>query len=476
MKRIFFLAVVIFMMASCGSNEDRAISENVAAFIESNPSISNFGSVNVKAVLEKAEYKSIDKFGSEISKEFDVIQKLISTDKPIYFAMDGISSLNGEIPIVYAFAEVKNRDSLVSNIQKRGFDMNKSKAYDFHESGDVAFAITNKSVVFVAQQGLKNGKTIVEKAIEGLKGDEINNKVLEILNSKGDVVIGNDLEAAYTSVESSMKVEKSVKSELSNMAKSSYSKTIINFEKGAINLKTENYFSDQLNKLLALGDNTRSVVEKLGSGKPQAAFAMNVDMKKIQLFIDKYAPNLLNQIAKEAGGQAQFALAFLGDEGLAGLISGKLGVAIMGQPDASGAFKPEFNFYVSLGKSSLPFVQGFAENSSESMAKVELKGTELSGYTSANYLPGKNGLTLPKGCQNFGRKPISGFVNFDGIDLSNFDLEDKERYVKLIDFITFEYDAKGGSLHVELKNKQKNVLKQLVDEASQDVKDKIQFL
>ena len=148
----------------------------------------------------------------------------------------------------------------------------------------------------------------------------------------------------------------------------------------------------------------------------------------------------------------------------------------MGQPDASGAFKPEFNFYVSLGKSSLPFVQGFAENSSESMAKVELKGTELSGYTSANYLPGKNGLTLPKGCQNFGRKPISGFVNFDGIDLSNFDLEDKERYVKLIDFITFEYDAKGGSLHVELKNKQKNVLKQLVDEASQDVKDKIQFL
>jgi hypothetical protein len=97
----------------------------------------------------------------------------------------------------------------------------------------------------------------------------------------------------------------------------------------------------------------------------------------------------------------------------------------------------------------------------------------LTGITSSANLPGKGGLKLPTGCENFGKKPIGMFVNFNGLDLSNFDLEDADRYLKLCDYLIFEMDADGAEVHIGLKNKQKNVLKILVDEASQDFKDRI---
>jgi hypothetical protein len=211
----------------------------------------------------------------------------------------------------------------------------------------------------------------------------------------------------------------------------------------------------------------------LGSGPAQAAFVMNADMKKIQNFIDRFAPNLMDEVGKNAGGQAQFALAMLGDEGLAGLFSGKLGVALMGKPDNSGAFKPEFNFYVEVGKTVLPMVKGMSSGFGATLAKFEMKGSVINGFTSANYLPRKEGLKLPKGCENFGKKPICGFVNFEGLDMSNFDFDGNERYLKLFKYLTIEMDTDGGSIHIEAKNKQKNILKVLVDEASQDIKDRV---
>jgi hypothetical protein len=107
------------------------------------------------------------------------------------------------------------------------------------------------------------------------------------------------------------------------------------------------------------------------------------------------------------------------------------------------------------------------------MAKFEMNGTKINGFTSAGFLPGNGGLKLPKGCEKFGRKAISGFVNFEGLDMSNFDFDGNERYLKLFKYLTIEMDTDGGSIHIEAKNKQKNILKVLVDEASQDIKDRV---
>ena len=473
MKKLLFFPFFVLFLYSCNSNNNRIISEDVAAFIESNSAISYFGYIDVKSILEKSQYQSIEKFGSEIAKEVSVFEKLISTDQPIYFAMESGTDLKGFIPVVYAFAEVTNRDSLVANIQKKGFDMEKSAAFDLHESGDVAFGITDNRIVFVTKPGLTEGKKVIEKAIKEMEGECPENKVKEILAAKGDVVLGTDMAATYGGLEKMIQIDESKKEELEKMTETSYVQAIFKFESGAINVEMNNFLSSELKAYFALGSNAKDVASKLGSGPVQAAFVMNADMQKIQSFIDRFAPNLMEEIGKNAGGQAQFALAMLGDEGLAGLFSGKLGIALMGKPDNTGAFKPEFNFYVELGKTILPMAKGIADGMGASLAKLDMNGEKLNGFTSSNFLPGKGELKLPQGCENFGNKPISGFINFDGLDMSNFDFDGNERYISLFKYMTIEIDADGGLMHFEVKNKQKNVLKVFVDEASQDIKERV---
>jgi hypothetical protein len=473
MKKLLFSPFLLLLLFSCNSNKNRTISEDVSAFIENNSTIAYFGYVDVKSILDKAEYQSIEKFGSEIAKEVGVFEKLISKDQPIYFAMEGTTDLKEGVPTVYAFAEVNNRDSLVANIQKKGFDMDKADDFDLHESGDVAFAVSDKRIVFVTKPGLTEGKTVIKKAFEGLNGECPDNKVKEILSQKGDVVLGTDLEATYSGLDKIIQMDESKKSELKKMTENSYSQAVLTFESGAINLNMKNFLSNELKAYFGMGVNADNVVSKLGSGPVQAAFVMNADMKKIQSFLDRFAPNLMEKVGENAGGEAQFAIAMLGDEGLAGLFSGKLGIALMGTPDNSGAFKPEFNFYVELGNTVLPMVKGMADGLGANMAKFEMNGTKINGFTSPGYLPGNGGLKLPNGCENFGRKPISGFVNFDGLDMSSFDLEGNERYVKLFRYLTIEMDGDGGTIHFEAKNKQKNILKVIVDEASQDIKERV---
>jgi hypothetical protein len=473
MKKFLVLPILFILISSCSSNVKRSISDDVAAFVKSNQSISYFGYIDVKSILEKAEYQSIEKFGSEIAKEVAVFEKLISAEEPIYFAIEGTTNLKDKIPAVYAFASVTNRDSLVANIQKKGFDLVKSDAFDLHESGDVVFAITNNRLIFVTKPGITEGKKMIINAIDGLNGANSKNKVNEILEEKGDVVIGSDLAAAYNNIDKIASINESKRNELKKITQNSYSQAVLKFETGAINLEVKNFISKELKSYFAMGSNANEVISKLGSGPVQAAFVMNTDMKKIQSFIDRFTPNLMEEIGNNTGGEAQFALAMLGDEGLAGLFSGKLGIALMGKPDNSGAFKPEFNFYVELGNSVLPMAKGMVDGFGSAMAKVNLKGSQLNGFTSSSFLPGKGGLDIPKGCEDFGNKPICGFVNFSGLDMSNFDLDGNERYVDLFQYLTFDMDSDGGLIHLEVKNKQKNVLKILVDEASKDIKERI---
>jgi hypothetical protein len=53
-------------------------------------------------------------------------------------------------------------------------------------------------------------------------------------------------------------------------------------------------------------------------------------------------------------------------------------------------------------------VKGMADGLGANMAKFEMNGTKINGFTSPGYSPGNGGLKLPNGCENFGRKPING--------------------------------------------------------------------
>ena len=134
-----------------------------------------------------------------------------------------------------------------------------------------------------------------------------------------------------------------VKKELDEALTDTYIQTIVKFEDGAAILETKNYFSEKLKgQMFFDSDESAPIVAKLGKGKARFGLSMNLDMKKMQSFIDSYSPETMQDLSSLMGGPAQMALMAAGDDGLAGLFNGKFGVVMLGDPNLNGALVPGF--------------------------------------------------------------------------------------------------------------------------------------
>ena len=63
----------------------------------------------------------------------------------------------------------------------------------------------------------------------------------------------------------------------------------------------------------------------------------------------------------------------------------------------------------------------------------------------------------------FGKKSITGFANFDGMDMSSFDIEGGAKIISEIKYITFEVDSSGIIIHIQDKNQKDNILKETLN-------------
>ena len=75
----------------------------------------------------------------------------------------------------------------------------------------------------------------------------------------------------------------------------------------------------------------------------------------------------------------------------------------------------------------------------------------------------KNNLILPVGCENFGKSGISAFINVEEIDINDVDIDGVERLLKIVKYITLEYNNEGGRIVIKAKNGKENILEQTVD-------------
>src|SRR5574343_82587 len=183
-------------------------------------------------------------------------------------------------------------------------------------------------------------------------------------------------------------------------------------------LKMEKLLSKELKKKMFFKkDASAGIVKKLGTGNPTLGFAMNLDMKKMQAFIDEYAPTAMSEIGEMLGGEFQMALAMGGKDGLAGLLSGEVGIVMVGNSNPKEGMS-DFNIYVGIGKNGQMFANGAKSMLEIGMAKVDLDGKGIAAYSNVSVVPqaGKR-LNVPKGCEVFGKKGITGFINLEGVGL-----------------------------------------------------------
>ncbi|MGJ8661377.1 MAG: hypothetical protein ACSHXL_05020, partial [Bacteroidota bacterium] len=184
LKNFLTIVIAAFLISACsGDNDNRSVKEYASAFVNESENVFVFGSVDLKSILQKADYASVPKFGGIVKGELKNIETGLNLDAGIYYAMEG-PFLNSNIGGVYAFAEVKNLDSLKLQLTQRGYDLENASGIDYFRSGDVAFGIKGKLALMLVKSGEFDTKELISSAFERANGEILSGKAKELISEK----------------------------------------------------------------------------------------------------------------------------------------------------------------------------------------------------------------------------------------------------------------------------------------------------
>lgn len=479
MKFFVGFVVILSILFSCGKgNKNHELKDQVSSFLNENPTIASFGKIDITTLLEKADYKQVPKIGLIVSSVLDEFKKTIKLETPIFYAAEGPFNEKGATSI-YAFIEVINADSLVQQLTQKGYDFDEKGDLNLTQFDNFSLGIQNNLAILLYRPEAYEAEDFLVKAFERTAGDLASDKVNKLLAAKGDMTFGVNMESILSTSNTELeKLGKGKKEELQKMVKNSYSQLSVDFRKGEAVITAHHFFSEELKKKLFFNsDPDAKIISKLGKGEPRAGLSVNLDMGKIQQFINDYSPNALNKLGQEVGGPIQMALMMGGEDALSNLFTGSLGFVLLGEPGMNGSMIPDFNFHMGLGKKG----QSMAEMAKSFLAngtmKTEINSQGISCYSSSIYQPetGQK-INLPVWCESFGKKSVSGFINFEGVDIHSFELEGAAKAIEIIQYITFELDAEQGKMYIKAKNNNVNILKQVVNFFMKDLENQLSNL
>ena len=460
-------ALIFLIIAACsGSKADGSAKSALSAFLNGNDNVVAFGNADLKDILSKADYKNIPKLGKLLDGEMSTLEKIIDFDSPVYYALEGPFDKDGAPTSTYGFLEIKNKQALIDELTKRGFDVNEKGKMSYTEDGDFVFGFEDKIAVFVTKKGDFDGEKLIASAFKKSTGKTSGGTIDEILDQDGDVILGMNVESLYgTSNTDLSNLSKEQHEELEELTKGSFVQTVFKFENGAAIIESKNHFSSALkDKMFFKSANDAPVVEMLGSGSPRLGVSINLDMKKLTHFMEDYSPETLDKIAGSLGPAVQGGLMLAGKDGLAALFDGRLGLVMVGDPGANGSMIPDFNAFVGMTERGKDMAKMMGDMNFE-FAKISPQngGLSMSSNQQYAYKSSGNKLNLPDGCENFGKSSVSLFLNLDGLDMDDFDLEGEANLLRVVKYVTFDYDENGGALYIKAKKGQENVLKQAMD-------------
>lgn len=460
--RFATILVLLFAISSCSGDANRSLEKSASAFVQNNDQVILFGSIDVMSILNKAEYKSVPKFGPIIESQINKMKSGLNLEAGFYFAMEGPFD-GGNPGTTYLFAEVKDADSLKATMMKDGYDFEEKDGIQYFRDGDVAVGIKNKLAILFTQSQEFDEHLMAKEAFEMAEGDEMSGTGAKLLAQKGDISVNTHLYNQFvTANKMTATLPKDKKDQLADMMKESFSQANFHFEKGQLRIAMDNELSANLTKRMMLNeDPSAQIRSQIGSGEPKMAVATNFDMVKLQAWIEDYAPGAMEKLLEEEGGPLQMAMMMAGGK-LSNIINGKMAFAMFGEPKA-GAMVPDFTFYAGFGPNGKPMAdmaQNFLKGGTMDLTITD-KG--ISGASSPVYAS-KSGqkIMIPQGCETFGKTALTGFINLEKVDTKEFELEGAGKLIELVKYMNFHLGTKGGEILIKTKNSSENVLKQSV--------------
>jgi hypothetical protein len=464
MKNFLFCLSVLFILAACGGTNQKTIEESFTSFVQSNNKVVAFGSFKIKDILNKADYSKIPKFGGIIANQLTSFSGSINLDKPLYFAAEGPFDNDGMPAALYVFAESKNQDSVTKKMKSLGYEMIEDKENKFSSYQDKQMSISVKEslMIGVFKPSTKDFKPIIASTFKMTENEVKEDRVKQMVESKEDIVAGINLESLYATSNTDLeKLPKDKKELVKTMMKSSYILNTVSFNAGEMVFKTQNYFSEELKKRIPLKQEAAAnVLKNLGTGEPRLGLLLNMDFVKLNDIVKDL------MLEEEIGGLTEgFSTEEMSFSEMYGeVLNGQLGAVVYEETMAEGGLTPQTNVYVGLGKQGK---QGFEKLKIPGLSLIErdIFDSHVLFFSSKDFKPSDEPIKVAQGCENFGSKPISGFIHLNGIPVEDFDAEGAFKFVEKIDYIYFEYGVDGGMLKLQAVDQKTNILKQSVDQA-----------
>lgn len=464
MKNFLFYLIALLILSACEGSNQKSIEESFTAFVQSNNKVVAFGSVNVKEILTKADYTKIPKFGGIIATQLTSFSGSINLDKPLFFAAEGPFDVEGMPAALYIFAESKNQDSVTKKMKTLGYEMieDKENKFSFYQDKQMSISVKESLLIGVFKPSTKDFKSLIVSSFKMSENEIKEDRVKQMVESKEDIVASVNLESLYATSNTDLeKLPKEKKELVKSMMKSSYIHNTLSFNAGEMVFKTQNYFSEELKKRLPLKqESAGNVLKNLGTGEPRLGLLFNLDFVKLnslvkELMLEDELKGITREIAAED-------IAF--DEMFGEILNGQLGAVVYEETMAEGGLTPQSNVFIGLGKQGK---NGFDKLKIPGLALIEkeLFDSHVLFFTSKDFKPSDEPIKVAQGCENFGTKPISGFIHLNGIPVEDFDAEGAFKFVEKIDYIYFEYGIDGGILKLQAVDQKTNILKQSVDQA-----------
>jgi hypothetical protein len=283
------------------------------------------------------------------------------------------------------------------------------------------------------------------------------------------------MESLYgTSNTSLNKLSAAKKKKIQQMAKGSFMQMKMNFNKGSMVMESKNYFSKELQDLMFFGSkNTTDLKSKLAVGKEGsrviAGFSANIDIKKMEKFYASYAPEMMEEMNKEMENMGGVMKFFGAGNLMSSLASGEFGFLAITNDDATEfavasrgyVGTPEAGqkaFMMMKGEMDLPETMEFNYVDGGLEFLMPMEGRSLSE------IKGDKKLSMPQGSESFGKKGVSGFINFGEMSSEKMSMSQKMMFESL-DYATFEGDNDGMRFELKMKNSNDNILKQFTQMA-----------
>jgi hypothetical protein len=467
LKSLFLLPLLLLFVA-CGKKNDLSAESAISAIIAKNEKIISFGHVSPMELLKKSGVQKLPQINLLVGAQIALWEKGIDLEKPIYYAIEG---LNPQQDLTtYAVLNVKNKDSLNDVITEMGYTLEKHADFMYYQENDVTFGYDEHILIVLIKKGDYDGKAALAQTFATAKGDLSEGKVADILATEGDLVSGMSIERVFNLSNPLIgNLTEKQKNELSELTKDGYVQSALSFENGEMRWTSKNLYSDELkDRFYTDKDPINNLENRLKGGNAWMGFALNIDMKKTNDFINEFAPNFFKEIAKNLSSEAKLLMLSLGDKALSKLLSGEFAVVKTGNATRTLDMTQNFSGFIGNGsdKSLLPMIMDIASKKNNDFKELteKVQFTNRPGYVafSAKEDSDNRPVKLPACATNFGKSSMYFFVDFQEMT-KQFELPRELQIMRVFDYFIVDGNRDETTMVIKAKDSSKNILQQITD-------------